>query len=89
MRILHTADWHIGQTLNGWSRDHEHRVFLDRLHDVILAEEVDALFVAGDVFEVAIWNLREARRNGLARPDRLVRLTGSGAGPAFVAGDNV
>ncbi len=51
MRILHTADWHIGQTLNGWSRDHEHRVFLDRLHDVILAEEVDALLVAGDVFD--------------------------------------
>jgi len=36
MRILHTADWHIGQTLNGWSRDHEHRAFLDRFHDVIL-----------------------------------------------------
>ena len=51
MRILHTADWHIGQTLNGWSRDHEHRAFLDRLHDVILAEDVDALLVAGDVFD--------------------------------------
>jgi len=51
MRILHTADWHIGQTLNGWSRDHEHRTFLDRLNYVILAEEVDALLVAGDVFD--------------------------------------
>lgn len=51
MRILHTADWHIGQTLNGWSRDYEHRAFLDRLHDVILAEDVDALLVAGDVFD--------------------------------------
>lgn len=51
MRILHTADWHIGQTLNGWSRDHEHRAFLDRLLDVILAEDVDALLVAGDVFD--------------------------------------
>lgn len=51
MRILHTADWHIGQTLNGWSRDHEHRAFLDHLHDVILAEDVDALLVAGDVFD--------------------------------------
>lgn len=51
MRILHTADWHIGQTLNGWSRDTEHRAFLDQLHDLILAENVDALLVAGDVFD--------------------------------------
>lgn len=51
MRILHTADWHIGQTLNGWSRDYEHRAFLDTLHDVIVAERIDVLLVAGDVFD--------------------------------------
>lgn len=51
MRILHTADWHIGQTLNGWSRDHEHRTFLERLRDLILSEQIDVLLVAGDVFD--------------------------------------
>ena len=51
MRILHTADWHIGQTLNGWSRDHEHRAFLNTLCDVIKAERIDVLLVAGDVFD--------------------------------------
>jgi exonuclease SbcD len=51
MRIVHTADWHIGQTLNGWSRDYEHRAFLDQLHDLILSENVDVLLVAGDVFD--------------------------------------
>jgi exonuclease SbcD len=51
LRILHTADWHIGQTLNGWSRDHEHRAFLNSLHDLIAAERIDALLVAGDVFD--------------------------------------
>jgi exonuclease SbcD len=51
MRILHTADWHIGQTLNGWNRDHEHRAFLSTLCDVIKAEHVDVLLVAGDVFD--------------------------------------
>jgi exonuclease SbcD len=51
MRILHTADWHIGQTLNGWNRDHEHRAFLNTLCDVIKAERVDVLLVAGDVFD--------------------------------------
>lgn len=51
MRIIHTADWHIGQTLNGWSRETEHRAFLGRLHDLILKEDVDVLLVAGDVFD--------------------------------------
>ena len=51
MRLLHTADWHIGQTLNGWSREAEHRAFLAHLGDILLAEEVDALLVAGDVFD--------------------------------------
>ncbi|ARC37705.1 exonuclease sbcCD subunit D [Paracoccus yeei] len=51
MRILHTADWHIGQTLNSWSREHEHRAFLESLRDLILSERVDALLVAGDVFD--------------------------------------
>lgn len=52
MRLLHTADWHLNQTLNGWSRDAEHEVWLAALADVIAEEEVDALLVAGDVFDI-------------------------------------
>lgn len=51
MRILHTADWHLGQTLNGWPRVHEHRAFFAALADIVAAERVDALLVAGDVFD--------------------------------------
>ncbi|MGO7398519.1 exonuclease SbcCD subunit D [Rhizobium ruizarguesonis] len=51
MRVLHTADWHIGQTLNGWSREHEHFIFLKDLCGLIVRERVDALLVAGDVFD--------------------------------------
>lgn len=51
MRILHTADWHIGQTLNGWSRDTEHQAFLHWLGEVIREERIDALLVAGDIFD--------------------------------------
>ena len=51
MKILHTADWHIGQTLNGWSREVEHRAFLDQLHDLVLSEQVDVLMVSGDIFD--------------------------------------
>ncbi|WP_444455558.1 exonuclease SbcCD subunit D [Rhodobacter capsulatus] len=51
MRLLHTADWHIGQTLNGWSREAEHRAFLAHLGEILVTEQVDALLVSGDVFD--------------------------------------
>jgi exonuclease SbcD len=51
MRILHTADLHIGQTLNGWTRDVEHRAFLETLPELVESKKIDALVVAGDVFD--------------------------------------
>ncbi|MFO1151844.1 MAG: exonuclease SbcCD subunit D [Alsobacter sp.] len=51
MRLLHTADWHIGQTLNGWTRHAEHAAVLSALPDVVEAHDVDALVVAGDIFD--------------------------------------
>lgn len=53
MRILHTADWHLGQTLHGVSRAWEHERFFAWLLDVLEAERIDALVVAGDVFDTA------------------------------------
>lgn len=51
MRILHTADWHIGQTINGWTREFEHQAFLASLAELIEAQAIDGLIVAGDVFD--------------------------------------
>lgn len=53
VRLLHTADWHIGRTLRGRSRAEEHEATLDAL--VGLAEErsVDLVVVAGDLFDTA------------------------------------
>lgn len=51
IRILHTADWHLGQTLMGWSREHEHERALASLIDIAVARDVDALIIAGDVFD--------------------------------------
>jgi exonuclease SbcD len=53
LRILHTSDWHLGHVFHGVEREYEHRLFLDWLIDTIEAEAVDALLVAGDVFEAA------------------------------------
>src|SRR5687768_322329 len=51
MRIIHTADWHIGQTLAGYARDHEHRSVLAQLAALVAEREADAVIVAGDVFD--------------------------------------
>jgi exonuclease SbcD len=51
MKILHTSDWHIGQELFGWSRQIEHDDFFDQLEELIIERGVDALVIAGDVFD--------------------------------------
>lgn len=51
MRILHTSDWHLGQHFIGKSREEEHRAFLDWLKTAINDHKVDALIVAGDIFD--------------------------------------
>jgi exonuclease SbcD len=51
MRLLHTSDWHLGQTLHDFERDYEHQAFLDWLIGTLETEQVDALLIAGDVFD--------------------------------------
>ena len=53
MRLLHTSDWHLVQTLHNYERGYEHQRFLDWLLDTLVAERVDVLLVAGDVFDNA------------------------------------
>jgi exonuclease SbcD len=51
MRLLHTSDWHLGQTLHTFERGYEHQRFLDWLLDTLVHERVDALLIAGDIFD--------------------------------------
>lgn len=53
MKILHTADWHLGNVFHGYARTDEHRHFLAWLLDVLRLEQPDALVIAGDVFDSA------------------------------------
>ena len=53
MRFLHTGDWHVGKTLRGRSRADEHRAVLAEIADVADDREVDAVLVAGDLFDTA------------------------------------
>ncbi|MBF6624336.1 MAG: exonuclease subunit SbcD, partial [Pseudomonas stutzeri] len=51
MRLIHTSDWHLGQTLHGQERDHEHAQFLAWLLDQLATLQPDALLIAGDIFD--------------------------------------
>ena len=52
-RVVHTADWHLGKTLNDQSRDKEHELFLTWLLKKVEKHAVDVLVIAGDVFDSA------------------------------------
>ena len=54
MRILHTADWHIGQRLYERQRLDEHRQFLEWLLKTIKCEKVELLLVSGDIFDTSL-----------------------------------
>ena len=51
MKILHTSDWHLGQSFFTQSRKYEHQCFLTWLLELIAREQIDALIVAGDIFD--------------------------------------
>ncbi|WP_084335770.1 exonuclease subunit SbcD [Pseudomonas indica] len=51
MRILHTSDWHLGQHFMGKTRQAEHQAFCAWLVAQVREQGVDAVIVAGDVFD--------------------------------------
>ncbi|WP_099354286.1 exonuclease SbcCD subunit D [Fredinandcohnia onubensis] len=51
MRILHTADWHLGRSLEGRSRLEEQAQFLDELVKIVEEEKIDVVLMAGDAFD--------------------------------------
>ena len=53
MKVIHTADWHIGQIFHNFSREEEHKYFFEQLKSIIINEKPDVLVVTGDVFHTA------------------------------------
>ncbi len=51
LRLLHTADWHLGKTLEGRSRLAEQEQFLDELYEIVEQEKIDVVLMAGDAFD--------------------------------------
>ena len=54
MRLLHTSDWHLGRSLHGTDLLAEQEAVLAQLAETVRAERVDAVLVAGDVYDRAV-----------------------------------
>ena len=61
MKILHTSDWHVGRTIRGRSRQHEHEAVLGHMLDVVEEERIDLVLVAGDQFDTSVPSARAER----------------------------
>jgi exonuclease SbcD len=53
VRILHTADWHLGRQFHGMSLDEDHESVLSQVEAAIAAHVPDVLVIAGDIFDRA------------------------------------
>jgi DNA repair protein SbcD/Mre11 len=53
MRILHTADWHLGIKLHKKDLAEDHKIFFEWLINLIVEREIDALLISGDIFDHA------------------------------------
>lgn len=53
MKLIHTADWHIGQDFYHYDRREEHLHFFRQLAELVKREQPDALLVSGDIYHTA------------------------------------
>lgn len=53
LKVIHTADWHLGQTFFEYDRDEEHDAFLEWLLQLLTDQQADVLLISGDVFDVS------------------------------------
>ncbi|MBK9744398.1 MAG: metallophosphoesterase [Saprospiraceae bacterium] len=53
IKILHTADWHLGKMLYKYALNEDIILFFDWLEAYIITEKIDVLLVSGDIFDLA------------------------------------
>ncbi|MCP9941195.1 exonuclease SbcCD subunit D [Cyanobium sp. ATX 6E8] len=84
MRVLHTSDWHLGRQFHGASLLQEQAAALDRIVELAAEAEVDAVLIAGDIYDRAIPPAEAV----LLFNDTLARLSRSGAAVVAIAGNH-
>ena len=53
MKILHTADWHIGKKLHKHELSEDFDLFINWLIEYIRSEKIEVLLISGDIFDLA------------------------------------
>ena len=84
MRILHTSDWHLGRSFHRVPLLDAQAVFLDHLVETVARHEVDAVVVAGDVYDRAVPPLTAVR----LFDDALHRLAAAGVPTVMISGNH-
>jgi exonuclease SbcD len=84
MRLLHTSDWHLGRSLHRADLRDAQAAFLDSLVETVRAERVDAVLVAGDVYDRAVPPLDAVAM----LEEALVRLRQAGARVVVTSGNH-
>ena len=52
MKILHTADWHIGKTINGQSLLEDQKYVLEQLYEAVKEHKPDVVIISGDLYDL-------------------------------------
>lgn len=84
MRLLHTSDWHLGRSFHRVGMLEAQAAFVDHLVEVVRAEQVDVVLVAGDVYDRALPGVDVVE----LLDDALSRLVGAGATVVLTSGNH-
>ena len=84
MRILHTSDWHLGRSFHRVGMLEHQAAYVDHLLDVVAAEGVDLVVVAGDVYDRALPHVDAVR----LADEALARLASSRARVVLTSGNH-
>ncbi|MCC9146588.1 MULTISPECIES: exonuclease SbcCD subunit D [unclassified Arthrobacter] len=84
MRLLHTSDWHLGRSFHGVGMLDAQADFIDRLVDTVREQRIDAVLIAGDVYDRALPAVDTVRLLDSA----LARITGAGAAVVLSSGNH-
>ena len=84
MRLLHTSDWHLGRSFHGVGMLGAQQQFVDRLVQTVREKEVDAVLIAGDVYDRALPGVDVVRLLDSA----LERITAAGAKVILSSGNH-
>lgn len=84
MRIIHLSDLHLGKRVNGFSMISDQRHILEQILGIIKNEQVDAVFIAGDIYDKAVPSLEAVQ----LFDDFLVKLSKLGLKVFIVSGNH-